>query len=311
VGDPRRDRPPEDGGGYFALLAQEPARGLLRELREGPLSLAELQARRGVAERTMRHRLEALERMGLLCRHPLAGDRRATGCALTEAGLELALIMAEIEVVAARHGLGSRLIEVIAERRRRLILRALIDGPRTFTELLRLVPGLTHAALVRDLAALRAVGLAHERGGGRRGASLHEVTGLMAQLRRALLRSAGWRWRWTPHGAPRMAGDLAGLIRLSAPFVALGPTVSGRVELHVVPPAGGMRGWSDVEVSAAAGSISIVEFDAAGKPDARVQGTPLAWCEALCGAAAGGLGIDGEIALAEALLAGLVAALAL
>ncbi|MGO9791460.1 MAG: winged helix-turn-helix transcriptional regulator [Solirubrobacteraceae bacterium] len=307
------DRPPPDGEGYLRLLADERTLALLRSLHDGAQGRAELGRHLGVPARTLDHWLEALAEMGIAVRRPSARNQRRVECALTEAGGELLLLAEEMEAAllrapSPRRASTSRLLELIADRPNRLILRALLDGPQPLTELLRLVPELSRGTLRRHLEELVAGGLARALPGERRGARRYELTELVALLARVAVLAACWRLRWTPRNVPRMAGDLAGLVGVIASRVRLPPGVRGTCLLHVQPPPG-VEGWPDVELSLAGGRISVLAFDPARAPGARAQAAPLAWCEALLSGEPSAIEIDGERAPAEALLAALVAAL--
>lgn len=307
------DRPPLDGEGFLRLLADERTLALLRALNDGALERAELGRRLGVPERTLDHRLEALAEMGIAVRRPSARDQRRVECALTEAGGELLQVAEETQAAllrapASRRASISLLLKLIADRVNRLILRALLGGPQPFRELLRLVPELTRGTLQRHLEELVAGGLARALPGERGGARRYELTEFVALLARVAVLAACWRLRWTPRSVPRMAGDLAGLVRVVASRVRLPPGVRGTCLLHVQPPPG-VEGWPDVELSLAGGRISVLAFDPARAPDARAQAPPLAWCEAQLSGESSGIEIEGERALAEALLAALAAAL--
>ncbi|MGH2902910.1 MAG: winged helix-turn-helix transcriptional regulator [Solirubrobacteraceae bacterium] len=308
----RRDRPPRDGEGPFAQLGHTAKRALLCALADGPLARAALAERLGVDERALSRLLNALARIGVLTRRPLASDRRQVECALTEAGRELLRIAEETVAVAppapSRPPTAPGVLELIADRRNRLIPRALLDRPQPFNELLRLVPELSPGALERHLERLTEGGLVRALPGEREGAPRYALTELAPRLRRVAVLGARWRWRWTPHSAPPMAGDLTGLIYLIAPLVRVRPGVDGVCGLHVRPPPE-VAGWPDAHVSIAGGRVRLLALPPVKQPDARARATPLAWCEALLGGDLGEIEIDGDRAPIEALIAAFADAL--
>lgn len=312
---PEHERPARDGAGFsLRLLADGRTLALLGALRDGPLERSDLALRLGVSRRTLDRRLDTLVEIEIVVRRPSPRNRRRVDCALSEGGGELFLLAEEIGAVwrrtpaAARRISSAQLLELIADRRNRLILRALLSAPQPYTELLHLLPGLTPGALQRHLETLLAGGLVRSaRGPG--GAPVYRLnTSPAPALARIAVLIARWRWRWTPHSAPRMAGDLAGLIELIAPFAHTPPGLRGTCHLRVQPPPD-VRGWPDVELSLADGHIRVLVFDPARAPDAQAQALPLAWCEALLSSEPAGIEIDGEREIVEALLAAVAAAL--
>ena len=321
------DSPSRDGQGFLGLLADARTVALMEALRDGPLDRAELEQRLGYGGKALGNRLSRLEEMGLLAVRRLHHDGRRREVLLSACGRELLGVGAELAltlgVLSARAGeFGALLAKSFADPWDRAIMRVLVGGSRLFSELLGLldIPAqagmraqprqLSSSALSLRLTRLERLGLVGRDQASRRDSALYVPGEHAWRLGRVSVRAALWRWRWTPERAPRMAGDLLGLVTLIDKHVRVAADAGkGVVRLHVRPPEG-MDGWTDVPVALVRGHISVLHAPF-GEPMARVQAFPEAWCEALLSGNFEGVEIEGDAGLARALLVGLADALRL
>jgi DNA-binding HxlR family transcriptional regulator len=308
----------------LGLLADARTVGLMRAVRDCPLGREELISRLDFGGSAFDRRVNRLTQMGVFIARQAAHDHRhreylLTHCGrnLLEIGEELALAAASLDTQSGR--LGAALVKVVADPSDRAIMRVLLEALRPFSELLRLAHGswrtdgarrstrLTPAGLSLRLERLEQLGLARRWPAPRRGAALYGPGDDLWRLGRVVLRSALWRWRWTPACVPRMAGDLPGLARMLAPRVRAAGGEEIRVVLHVDAPPG-RDGWPDVVVSLIDGRMTVPELTLSD-PHARASATPPAWCEALLSGEFDAVAIDGDAASARTVLTGLASVL--
>jgi DNA-binding HxlR family transcriptional regulator len=315
---------PARGSGFLALLADGRTVALMEAVRDRWLERAELEERLGYGGKAFGGRARRLERMGLLVGRPLARDRRKREWLLADCGRELLEIGADLALVAAvvdASDGGVLLRKLAADPWDRAIVRLLLDAPQPFNALLRLLNGIAHTGfearprqldstgLSRRLGQLEQLGLVCRQPAPRRGAALYAPGKHTVRLARVAVRWALWRWTWTPERVPRLAGDLLGLVKLLSERAHVAADAGEAVVLLHVRPPEGVDGWPDVVVALAGGRISVLDAHI-GKPHARVRLSPRAWCEALHGGDFDGAEIEGDVALARSLLAGLAVALA-
>lgn len=310
---------------FLGLLADARTVALMEAVSDGPLDRGELEQLLGYGGKALGSRLSRLEEMGLLALRRLAHDGRrrqwlltACGRELLELGVELALL-ANVLAAEGYEG-GALLAKSFADPWDRAIVRVLVGGPQSFNGLLRALRGFAHtgmqarspqlssSALSLRLARLQRLGMVGMEPAPRRSSALYALGEHAWRLGRVSALAARWRWRWTPEQAPRMAGDLLGLVKLVAKHVHVAADAGeGVVVLHVRPPAE-TGGWADVAVTISGGGISVLQVPV-GDPSAQAQAFPDAWCEALLSGSLEGVEIEGDEALMQALLAGLADAL--
>jgi DNA-binding HxlR family transcriptional regulator len=269
-------------------------------------------------------RMSRLTQMGVLVARATPRDRRHKeyllahcGRDLLEIGGELALASASLNTQSGR--LNALLVKVVADPWDRTIVRVLLEAPQPFNELLRLAHGtwrpdstgrslkLTAAGLSLRLERLDLLGLVSRLPAPRRGAALYTLGDDIWRLGQVALRSALWRWRWTPTSVPRMAGDLPGLIRMLAPRARVTDGAEIRVMLHVDAPSG-RDGWPDVVVSVIDGRMTVPELTL-NDPHARASAAPPVWCKAMLNGEFDAITIDGDAASARTVLASLASVL--
>lgn len=308
------------GEGGLRLLTDLRTTALLRAAEDGWRERGDLEERLGYGGKALGNRLARLEQMGLIAARSPEHDRRRRQWVLADGGRELLDVGDQIHElsrgVAAFDGHDDAilLLRTLADTWDCAIMRLLLDGPQTFSALLRRLHGvgyvdaagrprrLDQGGLTRRLRCLEQLGLVCRQPAPRRGAALYAIGESAPRLGRLSVTMARWYWRWTPADSPTLAGDLLGLMKLVADQVCIADEHGGgSVMLHVHPPEG-MRGWSDAHVTLAHGRIAVLDLRL-GDPDASVQGTPGAWCEALLNGDFAQLELAGDASLAEALLA--------
>ena len=96
-----------------------------------------------------------------------------------------------------------RALSILERRWMGLVLRALLDGPHRFNEVLAAVPGITDTLLTQRLRELEAVQLVERRVlGGPPVRVEYELTEAGRDLERVLREIAAWASRWLPAGTP-------------------------------------------------------------------------------------------------------------
>lgn len=310
--------------GFLRLLADARTVTLMDAVRDAPLAREELIARLEFGGSAFDRRMRRLTQMGVLVSRSKPRDRRRReyllahcGRELLEIGRELALVAASLDTQGNR--LGTPLVKVVADPWDRAIMRVLLEGPQPFSELLRLARGtwcpdgvrhstrLTASGLSLRLERMEQLGLVGRLPARRRRAALYGLTEDVWRLGRVAVCSALWRWRWTPARAPRMSGDLPGLVRMLAPRVRTADGEEIRVMLHVDAPEGS-DGWPDVVACLTDGRMTVTKLTLSG-PNARARATPAAWCEALLSGEFDAITIDGDVASAHTVVAALASVL--
>lgn len=304
-------------GGYLGLLAGETTRTLLEALwREGPLERSVL--RRCVpyvSDATFERAHRSLVAGGLVASRPLERERRRRVQELTPLTPDLLQIAREVEAVELWAPIGLRdpgappLIAAVADHGGRLILRELLDGPLSFTELRALIPELAHGTFADRLAPLRQSGLVQVQPGRSSQGQRYKLSELAPALARAVALAARFRWRVTPLSPPWLSGDLSSFLRLLelTPKLRAPRGARGTVRLHVITLRAGERGWQDAEIALEHGRISQRRQSMA-PPSASMRALPPAWYDAALDGNSAGIEIEGDVQLAHTLLAAITAA---
>lgn len=298
------------------LLASRPAVAVLRELAGGPLTRGELAARLPATSRSgLTRSIGELRQADLLVSEARAGLHHRVAYGLTASGTEMLEIIGELDAVQWRvytrqagGSAGRGLAQLIAEPGNAEIVRAILEGPLSFTDLRRLLPGLTDAALVRRLAHLQAGGLVAARQGPQRGRSRYELERRAQSLARTALLIMRWHMRWTPQDARSPACDISALVHLVAGRARTPEHMRGICQLGVTAGADGATSAS-VYVRLAEGRLWPLRLMPVGAPSARAHASAPVWYEALLGDPRVGMAVDGDRALAEAVVVALASAL--
>jgi DNA-binding HxlR family transcriptional regulator len=183
-----------------------------------------------------------------------------------------------------------------------LIIRDLAAGPRRFVELQRVLPGISTEQLRSRLNRMVADGLlTRQRYREVPPRVDYELTERSRELMPVLGALARWGYDWTWSG-PRQGEDVnvGAILRLAPGLLEPPAGVSGTVELVVDE--------RPFVMTVADGAVAISERPVPSA-DARVSGTTAEWIDALGpDGSTAGLTFSGSRPLADALLAGFVAA---
>jgi len=187
-----------------------------------------------------------------------------------------------------------------------LIIRDLAAGPRRFVELQRVLPGISTEQLRSRLNRMVADGLlTRQRYREVPPRVDYELTERSRELMPVLGALARWGYDWT-WGAPRPGEDvnIGAIFRLAPGMLEPAGHLSGTVELVV--DARGELPERRFQLTLGQGHVEITERrEAESEPQARVGGPVSAWVQALGPeASAAGLRVEGQSALAEAVLDG-------
>jgi DNA-binding HxlR family transcriptional regulator len=202
------------------LLAEDWMVSVLRGLGDGPIRLAELErglphGAHSVVVRRLRRLLDSelvtCERQPAVRQHP--GSKaipRGTYYSLTDAGRMLLEVTAEADhweqawCSQLERGVppGIVAIGLSANRRTRMIMLALADGPLSVGDLQARLPELRRPALRRRLSHLILGGLLEQQEVGRA-----ERYGLTARARQLAMLAGRWEWQWsTPEDVVPVGG---------------------------------------------------------------------------------------------------------
>jgi DNA-binding HxlR family transcriptional regulator len=292
----------EEGRTLLAALAEPTNRRLLEELVEGR-SRSELAARLWLSQRTLSRHLGELSELKLIERLPGRCGHKRLAYRLSPAGYEALSIAAELEALKGElAGRGIKLSCLLTALQRSntllVVARLILEQPRTCWELEGSLPDLSAPTLRRVLKALCESGLATAEPGPR--GLRYRLTDAVVPCARLALLLARFRWRHLPEGPHQpLQGDLRGLLVLLAPLLRTPPELEGIC--HLIPAPAPQIAYPDVLVRISRGRVMVVPIDQPGELHARVEGSGLAYCQALLEGDPAGLWIQGERALAEGL----------
>ncbi len=204
---------------------------------------------------------------------------------------------------------GGAALRLLADRWTLPIMGCLAAGSRGRAQIARWTPGLPEATLDRRLARLSELGFVRYRR--RRGFPArveYQLTPAARSLTAIALLAICWEWRWGSPARPRIACDLAGLLRLIAPLVRIDPRVSGVCELTVLS-ASALQPTTTIAMRD--GTIAVLASAPRRAADAHAQAPPLEWCDALITGRPHGLELGGSPELMRELVAALHRTLAI
>jgi DNA-binding HxlR family transcriptional regulator len=276
------------------LLAEDWMVSVLTGLADGPIRLAELErglphAAHSVVVRRLRLLLDtelvSCERQpGVPPHRGSAAVPRRTYYSLTDAGRTLLEVTSEAHrweqawCSQLERGVppGIVAIGLSANRRTRMIMLALADGPLSVGDLQARLPELRRSTLRRRLSHLILGGLLEQQEVGR--AERYGLTARARQLATVAMLAGRWEWQWSrpEHVVP--GSDLVALVHVIAPMARVSRPTAGICQLHL----GADRAAApDIYLAAAAGSIRTLREAPATPPEAVGHATPEAWCDAL------------------------------
>lgn len=280
----------DDAAGLLAILADDWTWLVLCELGAEPARQEELQQRLPpLAASTVNERLHRLLAAGIAAERRVSARPPLVAYLLTRQGAQARPIREAAALwearVAPAGAMSSRrpggvAMGLLADRWVLPIVGCLATGSRERQEIARRLPGLAQATLDDRLGRLRELGVvSHERHRGFPSRVAYELTPGGRLLPAVALLAVRWEWRWGRPARPRLASDLGCLLRVIAPLVRIDAGVRGVCELTVLS-ASAIEPSTTVEVRDGA----IVVPPTARRPavvDARAEGQPLAWCDAL------------------------------
>jgi DNA-binding HxlR family transcriptional regulator len=200
----------------------------------------------------------------------------------------------------------ARALDLVGDKWTLLIIRDLAAGPRRFVELQRVLPGISTEQLRSRLNRMVADGLlTRQRYREVPPRVDYELTERSRELMPVLGALARWGYDWTWSG-PRGGEDVnvGAIFRLAPGLLSPPSDLAGSVDLVVA----GADEDRTFRLSAEGGRVTISERPE-GAADAVVSGSEEAWISALGpDGAIASLHVEGNRALAEALLSGFTAA---
>lgn len=307
---------PAQGDSFLALLGDASNIDVMAAVRDRVLVRDELISRLQCEGSTFDRHMRRLKETNLVVSVEMPDDRRRKAYRLAHCGRDLLAVNASVERALAGFAgqvdeMKDLLMKSISDPWDRAIARAVLEAPQQFDDLLRTVrstvrsqgtrgPDLKAAGLKLRLTRLGRLGMVAQS----------STTGLCQPgpnlwlLGRPAATMARWRWRWTPDNVPRIAGDLAGVVRMVAGRVRVPQATEVRVVMHVIPPPG-MEPWPDVVVCLTDGRMTLPELTL-DAPDAHIWSTPPAWLDSLLEDDRDGIEVEGDPSAAQAVHAGLL-----
>jgi DNA-binding HxlR family transcriptional regulator len=304
------------GAQTLALLASPLAFLILRVLADGAMLQSELRGATGSpAQTTLRAQLKRLTAIGAIETHRRDRFPGTLEYELTVSGRDLLLVAETLEhwLAQAPDGklsLGENAtkvaIKALAEGWSTRMLRALATGPRSLTELNRLIGSVSYPSLERRLAAMRLAGhvRAHTGNGGR--GTPYALTEWARRGTGPLAAAARWERRHASQStAPIGRVDAEAIFLLSVPLLHLPKDVSGSCRMAMELSSGNGPRLAGVVVEIEKGRVESCTSRLQGTPDAWALGSASGWLEAMVTANTDQIEPGGESGLARALLASL------
>jgi len=311
-------------GSYALALLAVPLNGaLLTELFDGPMRLADLRRSSGAApQSTVRARLKALEAGEMMARQAREGSLGVVDFALTQAGVDLLLVLAALErwlqlapegPLAFGTAAATAAIKALEGGWSSTMLAALSGGPLSLGDLSRDIERVSFPSLARRLTAMRRsrqVQACPRDGHDTR----YEVTEWLQQSVAPLAAAVRWEQiHFADDTRPMARLDVEAAFLLALPLLRMESTLGGSCRLEVEIKD---------EESLICGAVATVERGrvvssvggARGVADSWASGSPLEWARTMSGDGDGDgdgddLEVGGDKLLAAGLLAGLNGAL--
>jgi DNA-binding HxlR family transcriptional regulator len=285
---------------------------ILRALAEGGKQQVELRNETGLpAQSTLRAQLKRLESARAITRHRRNRFPGVLEYDLTPAGEDLLPVIDVLEAWLDDAPEGPLQLEsqaaraatkALAEAWSTRMLRALAVGPRSLTELDRLIGSLSYPSLERRLSALRlAEQVKAEPSGGRR--TPYALTTWARMGIAPLAAAARWERDHARNGrAPVGHVDAETLLLLPAPLLDPPAATSGVCRLAVELPRDDGQRLVGVTICVTAGEITSYSSRLDGAGDAWALGSLGAWLDAIVRANLNGIELGGNASLARDLI---------
>jgi DNA-binding HxlR family transcriptional regulator len=304
------------GAQVLLLLAAPLNLLILRSLEDGTKPQAELlRATGGAAQTTLRAQLRKMVEIGAIEKHRRNRFPGMLEYKLTGSGRDL-LFVAEIlarwleqapaNPLVPGSDAAKAAVKALAESWSTTMLRVLAAGPRSLTELDRVIGGLSYPSLERRLARMRLTGQIEARPGSGRGTP-YAVTGWLRQGISPLAAAARWERRHMPRTTPPLTRlDVEAAFLLAVPLLRLPATLSGSCRLATeIIPNSRRRRLAGVVVEIEGGTVESCVTNLDRDTDAWVLGSVAAWLEAVIEGGFAGLESGGDHGLVQTLPEGL------
>jgi DNA-binding HxlR family transcriptional regulator len=282
------------GLSVLQLLAEDWMVSVVRGLAHGPIRAGELErvlphAAHSVVIRRLRALLDSelvtcQRQSGVPPRPGTAGVPRRSYYRLTDAGRMLLEVTAEADrwehawCSQLERGIPAGIVAIglSANRRTRMIMLALADGPLPVADVHARLPALPPSTLRRRLSNLVLGGLLEQQEVGR--AERYGLTARARQLAMVAMLAGRWEWQWSRPEQVVPGSDLVALVHVIAPMARVSRPTAGICQLHLEADGAAAP---DIYLAAAAGGIRTLREAPATPPEAVGHATPEAWCDAL------------------------------
>ena len=279
------------GAQPLVLLAAPLIDFTLRALSEGPRRHAELQRESGFpAQTTLRAQLKHLVEIGAVSKSRRDRFPGALEYELTASGRDLFHVARILEhwlnqapdgPLPVGGSAAKAAIKALTDGWSTTMLRALVAGPLSLTELDRIISPFSYPSLERRLAAMRRVGLVVACAGHGR-STPYAVTDWARKAVVPLAAAANWEQRHLANGvAPIAAIDVEAAFLLAVPLMRDADWAEGSCRLAVELANGQQRRLAGVTVVFKDGKIASCATNLRGNADAWALGPPAAWLNAL------------------------------
>jgi DNA-binding HxlR family transcriptional regulator len=300
-------------GAYaLSLLAVPLNSRLLRSLGDGPKRQVELRRECGLpALSTLRSHLKELERIGAIVKQRRNAFPGSLEYELAEPGRELLFVMSILERWLRRSpeealelggGSAKAAIKALVDGWSSTMVRVLAGGPRSLTELDRLIAAYNYPSLERRLAAMRTAGLVAATDRRSRGTP-YIVTDWLRGGIGPLLVASRWERRNLAEETARIGRiDAEAALMLAVPLVRLPRHLEGVCRLVVETSNGGAGRPATVTVAVKDECSALHALPQGASADAWAAGPVAAWFRAAIEADPDHLELGGDCQFVRGLL---------
>jgi DNA-binding HxlR family transcriptional regulator len=285
---------------------------VLNALADGPRQQAALRQQAGSpAQTTLRAQLGKLSAIGAIEKHRRNRFPGTLEYELTGAGRDLLFVVTVLEdwlrhaprgPLSLDSTAAKAAVKALAEGWSTTMLRALGAGPRSLTELDRVIASLSYPSLERRLAAMRLAGMVDNRPSNGRGTP-YAVTEWLRRGLAPLAAAARWERRHEPRATTPIGRlDIETAFLLAAPMLRPLDGLHGSCRLAAELGDGKKRRLAGVVVELADGAVGSCTTSLNGDVEAWALGPPTAWLGAVIEGDVDGLELGGDYALARALV---------
>jgi len=287
---------------------------VLEALFDGPKQHADLRRAGGSpAQSTLRTQLNRLVELDVIEKTRRNRFPSVLEYELTESGRDLRVVMAILgrwlerapeEPLSLGGNPARAAIKALAEGWSTTIPRALAAGPRSLTELNRVINVLSYPSLERRLSAMRYASLIEPQPNNDRGTP-YRITDWLREGVAPLAGAARWEHRHLPEAAPIGRLDTEAAFLLAVPLLTLSADLSGSCRMAAEISSGHIQRLAGVVVRLAKGRVRSCVTTLQGHPDAWALGPPGAWLDAVMEPDPSRLELGGDQRVARQLIEGL------